>query len=273
VFHCIYSYYQQTQRGPTGWSETFWNNNSSGEQAVTEAIQLGVLLRNIHSKNALMQGISVRQTSDDPSIKTTRRVSFTAVNETLFQAGSRLPGMYPTTALRIQVRSNDGRSNYVWLRGMPDDIDREGTYTPQVGLIIPMNQFLAELAGPATGWARRQLVAANARAPITAVTGGGVVTCPAHGFGVNDRIRIGRTVSNPNIDKVYRVGEVLTLDTFQIVGIPPTSGPIGITEQSYAQKQFFEGAIILFASPAAVSKRNVGRPTGSPSGRQKTPKN
>jgi len=263
----------QTQRGPTGWSETFWNNNSSEPAAVSEALSLGVLLRNVHSRNALMQGISVRYVDNDPAVRKTRRVSFKAINETLFSATSRLSGMYPTTCLRLNVFSADGRSNYVFLRGMPDACDIEGDYLPPPSFLIPINQLCAELASGSTGWARRQLIEANLIKPITAISTAGVVSCKTHNYTTNQRVRIGRTISTPNVDKVYRVGDTVTADTFNVVGFPPVAAAPTITEQSYAQLQLYEGVIISSAAPGGISKRNVGRPSGSPTGRQKTPKN
>jgi hypothetical protein len=271
-FLCTFKYQMQTARGPTGWSENFWNNSVDGGDAVSQALSLGNMLRNVHSNKALMQGISVRQVDNNPAVRTTRLVRYVAINETPAAAAFRYAGMYPTTALRMQLESGEGRSNYVYLKGMPDGIDVGGDYTPLIGWSTFLAQLRGELISELSEWVRRQLLDTNAKIPLDAVNPDGTITAKNHLLVANDRVRIGRTNSNPNIDKVYRVKDVLTANTFTVVGFPPVEEAPEITDASYVQKQFYQASTLVRVTANAITKKNVGRPTGSPVGRQTTPR-
>lgn len=270
MFQLEFEYQQQAQRGATGWSETFWTNAGDVQSGLSIGAALAPLLRAVHSRRALMQSYSVRDTSLDPSQTVPRLSGSVTVGETPDQAASRQEGMYPTTAVRISTVDSAGRSADHWLRGMPDDVDTGGYLTPPPTWLTAMNALLSALGS--VGLVNRHIDTAQQKKPVRGITQTGTVTVVNHGYPDGVFVRIGRTTSNPNIDGVYRISVGEDPDTFTLIGAPILTAPAVVSKSSYAMRQLYVQFGVTSALMEEVTKRNVGKPGRSPSGRQTTPK-
>lgn len=268
-----YEWEQDTDQGSAGWSENFWYIGSDLAGALTLWNSFAPYLAAVHSNEARLRGGSVRAVSDDPGVRIARLYTPVTYYDSGHFLSLRYEGMYPSTAVRISIYDSNGRSNDVWLKGMPDGIDVGGHLALLPIWQLKMNALLNFIKTPGSGFARRHLDFAQAVRPVTAVSTTGVVTCKGHGFSDNNVIRLGRTNSDPNIDGLYRVIAITgSADTFQLGHFRPLAAPAETTPASYAQRQLQVAVAATDAKMEGVTKKNVGRPRRGPRGRQTTPR-
>jgi hypothetical protein len=269
-----YEWEQDTDRGSAGWSENFWYGQSDLPGALAVWNNLAPYLAAVHSNEARLRGGSVRAVSNQPEAKIPRLFTPVDYYDSGHFLGLRYTGMFPTTAAQLTLRDVEGRSNHVWLKGMPDGIDVGG----QIGILpvwqLKMNALLAFIQAPVNGIVRRHLDFTQPQKPIDGITATGVVTCVAHGFPDQAFVRIGKTTSTPNIDGIYRIKLISgSADTFQLLHFPPVAAAPATSRASYAQRQQYTTVSVTTAVWGGISKKNCGRPRRGLRGRQTTPRN
>lgn len=258
-------YFSQQADRLGGWSENFWNNQSSVDGVTAAATTL---------QNALYQlkGFGV----DAPYIRISQVGNFRSafVINTLLQStatGAPNDADFPTNAILFRLNSTQPYFNNQWLRGIWDNVvSKGGHYIPTAGWTSLFNSFMSQLTVTTNGWVTRNLNQTNLKQLITAVTLAGVVTVPTHGYITGQQIRISRTGGIVGLNKIWKIVKIDN-DTFSLVA-PPAGGFSGAyTKPGTAQLQAYLYQSILGSQNVRASKHNTGRPFGQLTGRRRRP--
>lgn len=258
-----------------GWSENFYTADSSFATATASSAILRGALGAIHGRQTLYQATRVTKLDDVTNIP----VRLSSLDEPTSSLGfnSAVPFSYstdyPTTAIAIRAQYTDGKISTQWLKGIPDGVFEAGQ---PLGSGLPdftarIDAFMSVLNSGASPWRMRLLSGASVNQHFTSFDWTiGQVTIPNHGFTAGQLIGVkgARGVNSEQINGRWRV-EAPTANTFFLAGFSATTMTPALTNGCVAYNVTY-GLYKANWSVLRVSKRNVGRPFGSTSGRRKT---
>lgn len=264
-----YLFQQQTPRA-CGWSENFWHGPATPAQIHAAQLALRPKLLSVHGSAAINTYVRMSQ------VDTTRLVVDEFPDTINLGAKESEQGTdYPTTSLLLSL-SNDieeptYRKTRQWIRGVPDDVTKNaGSYQPDSAFVTRVNALVEHLASPASNWVIRIRNPAEADIPITAVTALGVVTGAANTFAFNDLVQLKGKYLPSFLKRTWRVAPGNVATEFHLAGFDPPKSFTGWTGIAYARRVSYIYSDIKAGYIVRTSKRNVGRPFGSPTGRRST---
>lgn len=269
AFKLTYLYALMGQR-TAGWSETFYSDAYNLDEAENQAQLFRNVLAPIHGKQTVMMACRI---SDLVVKRRVRLLEFPIPADfTNNTAAEILESDYPTIAILLQsLGTTTGRITRQWIKGIKDDQSiRGGVLNKAVGW-GKMRDFLAFLNTPANGLRARSQSTETVRRPVNALDDDtGTFTAPGgHPYVQGDVVRVigVRGWSYPNGQ--WRVLSVAG-NTFTVGGWnPPVNRPV--PNLAAAKVYLYTPETYVAAwDVVRISSRRVGRPFGSPSGRQRT---
>lgn len=144
-----------------GWGENFWNSGTDINNVKTDCLELSTLRNAFTPPQTLLTGFRISAYSGPRQV----------MNKTGWQGNAGPGGMlnatsdYPSTALQLKFTSAGGQTTTQWMRGIPDEIVKQGYYDP-AGLSNwgwKIAAFLTQLQN--SNWQMRTLDPANLKQP------------------------------------------------------------------------------------------------------------
>jgi len=259
--------YFQTQqvRHTGGWGMSFWNSVGDKAAVIAEARRLRDDFSGLHGRSVRFPRFRVSDPTDSRAAEVVEIPSTT--NNSV---GTNDHADYPTNAVNIVLRAGEFYRASCWIRGVIDGNVALGGFFVGGGVFDTFfARFRARLLTASNNWSLYPLDRLQERKPIKSITIAGVVSVPGHGYPDNAIVRIGRVVSPAVANDEWRI-TFIDADTFSLVGWVPTAVAPVVKKSSYVKRQVHTFVPINEVKTPFATKKNVGRPFGLLSGRQKS---
>lgn len=248
-----------------GWSENFWNNQSSTTGVQKAAANLQEQL--FFCKGWGVNGPWIRISQ----VPASRKAQPIPTNLTSAFTGGNNDADYPTSALLMKFTgATTGQVVNQWMRGIPDSVvNTGGRYDPsKANFGRNFTNMVSLLTTPSNGWCVRVNPPANAQILITAVTLAGVVTAPGHGIVGKGTVRISRTGGIPGLNGAWSV-TVIDTNNLQLLAIPGGAFSGSYSKIGYIRNQTWILDPIANCTIQYATEHKVGRPFGQLTGRRR----
>lgn len=258
-------FFEVRQRKLAGWSRGF---HLTADNLVEAERQAKRLLAPLYLCVGVEVGLPYLRVSD---IDNFREVKLTRYLDSGTQNGqTALTADYHNTALLMKLKASGGYFSYFHLNAPFDaTIPKNGIYEPTSAFQSRLTQFRKQLLEPANQFRIYAIPKTKQFLDIDDISQQGIVTCVAHGFDNNQRVRISRVKNNPQVNKVWRINAV-TDDTFQLIGYQAPETPIPYKGDGVVKCQARQMYPITDIEVIGVGDRRAGRPFNLASGKRKS---
>jgi len=282
-FHVSYSFNQTAGPRSSGWTMNFWNSLTVLNDVLLAAGRLAPFLQAVVGKETLLEWYSARGVYEPPGSRGARlAASVYAVKP----GGPPVPKQgdsdYPSVSLIMELRTQTGEVVRQTIRGIADDnVTLGGWYTPAGTMAGDIRALMTQLAKTGEGWAVRTQDQGQAPKPLAGFDSTvGNVTCPGHGFSVNQIVKIGgKNIGiKPKLNGRWKIFAVPDVDHFVLLDWEnEDTAQSGNYRSAYAQALAFTYKAIAFdvtkplsSGVTFVTSREVGRPQHRLTGRRKS---
>lgn len=259
-----------------GWTTSFYNNAGNIDAVIAASKVLGVQLGKCAGKQVVVSGARITDLSNPRNARSVNVPAYTPIS---------YDTDFPTNAVHCTLYGSTLSPVGFWLRGVPDDIILRAKLIDGFPTGYKAFQALQDMLGDASQtWTIRRIPNNIATFPI--LNWNGLATAnPQFSTGatmalaVGDRVRIQRVKGFPYLKRVWTITAADNVGFTYTIGPnynPPAAAPV-LTDKGKARNVTSSGARNVTVGEQITkltydyaTKKNVGRPTGGLSGRQKT---
>lgn len=273
-FHVALDYEQQVDR-TGGWSVNLWNNSADYAKCLKAAQDLSKVMRSMVGYETINRFLRISVAPVEGITRPIKRRTQLTEYQSGVNAGvaSTEHSDYPTNSIALLLYSGPDTKVRIWLKGVRDEfIDNGGKLArgmPALGAAF--TPVLKELKDPANKWCVRVIDPPGGAKEVIQIDAAGLVTCQdVHQMSDGDPVRIKNCQVNKYPNRLWRISvgsntKQFTLRNFNppLPFVPPEGLRIVAVQQFYRYLQI-DGAVMERAT-----KKNVGKPKGQLSGKQK----